>query len=65
MKKRGQGRFQQRFDALWAIMAKVDVKNAGEISPWLVSRIIGCSERRARGLISVKMNYIRGNRYEC
>ncbi len=45
------GVYQMRFGNLLAAMVMTDAKKAGELSPSMVSGIIGCSENYAYTLI--------------
>ena len=56
-KKPATGVYQKRFNLLWASLAMCDARLAGEISPELVSGIIGCSEDYARRLIFERIRF--------
>ena len=55
MSKCDCGKFQERFEKLWALMARIDARKAQEISGKLVSGVIGCSERYGNYLFMEKL----------
>jgi hypothetical protein len=62
MKQNGDGKYSKRFESLWAVMVKVDAKQAGEISGELISSIIGCSPAHGERLLMDKIR-IKMRRY--
>jgi hypothetical protein len=63
MKRVNSGTYQLRFDRLWSALAVCDSRAAGEVSPEIVSGIIGCSLQTARRLLWTRIRgfYKRGN----
>lgn len=59
MKRHRSVAYRERFARLWAALAVCDARLAGEISPQLVSGIIGCSEDYASRLLSWRLRGIR------
>lgn len=51
MKRHRSAEYRERFDRLWFALAACDASSAGEISPEMVSGIIGCSLDYARRLL--------------
>jgi len=50
--KYNSGKYQLRFNLLISQLLLMDIQDAGEFSPTLVSGIIGCTQRHARRMIN-------------
>jgi hypothetical protein len=58
MKRHRYAAYRERFERLWEALSLCDARAAGEISPELVSGIIGCSEDYARRLLFRRVRFM-------
>lgn len=56
-KREHSGLYQKRFDMLWAMLLMVDPRGMVDISPGMISNIIGCSEDYAQRLIFSRIRF--------
>jgi hypothetical protein len=57
MRRHRNAEFKERFDRLWAALALCEARTAGEITPGIISGIIGCSESYARRLLFERISF--------